>query len=213
MSGDPNMRPPTLSVVDGAVAALPIVGVVLAGGESRRLGRDKAALLFDGEPLVARAAKHLAAVTGTVVVADRGRRYLAAFRSVDDGPGAGPVAGLLGAAAALPERSLLALACDLPLVPHALLAALAAETDFDLVVPESTRGLEPLCALYAPRALARLAERSATGRHSLHDLAGEPGLAVRRIGPAELAQFGDPARMFLNVNREEDLRELLTAGL
>lgn len=207
MSSDPSTRSAA-----GPAAALPVVGVVLAGGESRRLGRDKASLSFAGEPLVERAAKKLAAVTGTVVIADRGRRYLAGFRSLEDGPGAGPAAGLLGAAAELPERSLLALACDLPLVPPALLEVLAAEAGCDWVVPETARGLEPLCARYSPRALARLAARAAAGDYALHDLAGEPGLFVRRIGPAELSRFGDPARMFLNVNREEDIEALLAAA-
>ncbi len=199
MSGDPSTRPG---------AGLP-VGVVLAGGRSRRLGRDKALLRLAGQPLVLRAARKLEAVAGPVVVADRGRRYLEGFRSLADGDGAGPVAGLLGAAAAFPGRSLLALACDLPLVPAALLACLASETGCDWVVPETERGVEPLCALYAPRALSRFAERAAAGSYALHGLASEPGLTLRRVGTTELLRFGDPARMFLNINRQEDLAALL----
>jgi molybdopterin-guanine dinucleotide biosynthesis protein A len=202
MSGDPSTRP----------RADRPVGVVLAGGKSRRLGRDKALLRMGGETLVALAARKLAAVAEPVVIADRGRRYLASLPSLADGPGAGPAAGLLGAAAAFPGRSLLALACDLPLVPSSLLAELAergTEAGCDWVVPETARGVEPLCALYAPRALSRLAARAAVGRYSLHDLADEPGLTLRRVGTTELLRSGDPARMFLNVNREEDWEELV----
>ncbi len=203
MSENPSMRP----------GAIPPAGVVLAGGESRRLGRDKAALSFAGEPLVARAAAKLAALVEPVVIADRGRRYLEGFRSVTDGPGAGPLAGLLGAAATLPGRSLLALACDLPLLPAALLAALAEETAFDWVLARTGRGTEPLCALYSPAALTRLERRAAAGVYSLHDLDTERGLSVLWLGPDELARFGDPARMFLNINRREDVAALAAEDL
>lgn len=198
MNGNPSMRPDTH----------PPAGVVLAGGDSRRLGRDKAVLSFAGEPLVARAAAKLAAVVEPVVIADRGRCYLEGFLSVTDGPGAGPLAGLLGAAAALPGRSLLALACDLPLLPAALLAALAEKAAFDWALARTGRGAEPLCALYSPAALARLEHRAAAGVYSLHDLDTERGLSVLWLGPDELARFGDPARMFLNVNRREDVAAL-----
>lgn len=181
------------------------VGVVLAGGASSRMGRDKALLVLDGETLVARAARKLAAVAGEVLIADRGRGYLPGYPSVEDGPGEGPAAGLLGAAGARPGRALLALACDLPEVPEALLARLAAGGGFDWVVPESERGLEPLCALYGPAALAALARRVGAGRLALNGLAEEPGLRLDRLGARELARFGAGARLFANWNRPEDL--------
>jgi molybdopterin-guanine dinucleotide biosynthesis protein A len=169
------------------------------------MGRDKALLQVDGETLVARAARRLATVVGEVLLADRGRGYLPAFASVPDGPGAGPAAGLLGAVRARPGRPLLALACDLPAIPEALLALLAAIDGFDWVVPESPRGLEPLCALYGPAALAALARRVAEGRFALHELAAEEGLRLGRIPPAEHARFGSPVALFRNLNRVEDL--------
>jgi molybdopterin-guanine dinucleotide biosynthesis protein A len=196
---------------------LPPVGIVLAGGDSRRMGYDKALLALPGhagESLPAAAARRLAAVCPQVAVADRGRGLLPGFASLADGPGRGPAAGILGAAAAWPERSLLVLACDLPLVPAGLLAELAGVSGAaggGWVVPRWEGGIEPLCALYGPAALAALAARVAGGRFALHDLALEAGLAVRFLEAAELARFGPPAELFLNLNTPADWERYASA--
>lgn len=202
---------PPPEMASAMAMAMPI-GVVLAGGLSRRMGRDKASLAIGdgggGASLARRAARTLSAVVPRVLVADRGRGLAPPWESVADGPGRGPVAGLLGAAREAPGRSLLALACDLPGVPAALLAALAAGSG-DLVVPETARGVEPLAALYRPRALAALARRVAAGDFALHPLAEEQDLAVERLEADELARFGDPETMFANLNTPEDLERYL----
>jgi molybdopterin-guanine dinucleotide biosynthesis protein A len=193
---------------------LPPVGIVLAGGDSRRMGHDKALLALPGlagESLPAAAARRLAAVCPQVAVADRGRGLLPGVPSLADGSGRGPAAGILGAAAAYPERSLLVLACDLPLVPAGLLAELAAVAEGGWVVPRWEGGMEPLCALYGPAALAALAARVAGGRFALHDLALEAGLAVRFLGPEELSRFGPPADLFLNLNTPADWERYASA--
>jgi molybdopterin-guanine dinucleotide biosynthesis protein A len=202
---------------------LPPVGIVLAGGDSRRMGHDKALLALPGlagdasESLPATAARRLTAVCPQVAVADRGRGLLPGFASLVDGPGRGPAAGILGAAAAYPKRSLLVLACDLPWVPAGLLAELAALSDAGdretagWVVPRWKEGIEPLCALYGPAALAALAARVAGGRFALHDLALEAGLAVRFLEAEELARFGSPADLFLNLNTPADWERYASA--
>lgn len=199
--------------VSACVVGTAVVGVALAGGASSRMGRDKAALRpAPSEPtLLERTVRRLGAVCGEVVVADRGRGLLAGVASVADGPGAGPVAGILGAAAARPNRDLLVVACDLPRVPVELLRAIVASAGGDWVVPAWTPAaddrerLEPLCALYRPPALAALAGQVERGVHAVHRLARASGLAVRRLGPSELAAFGPPARTFFNVNTPAEL--------
>lgn len=190
------------------------VGIVLAGGASLRMGRDKARIELSGETLAASAARRLAAVCSEVALADAGRNLHPGLPSLPDGPGRGPAAGLLGAARHFPGRPLLALACDLPGVPAALLAELArSPEEVDWAVPRWERGIEPLCALWGPRALARLAARVESGRHALWSLAEEAeeegvDLAVRWLDGDLLASFGPPAEVFLNVNTPEDLDRL-----
>jgi molybdopterin-guanine dinucleotide biosynthesis protein A len=170
------------------------------------MGRDKALLELEGETLVARAARRLEEVCGEVLIADGGRGLGPA--SISDGPGRGPAAGLLGAAQARPGRSLLVLAVDLPRVPVPLLEELA-RSEADLAIPRWAGGVEPLCAFYGPVALAVLEERVGQGRLDLHSLAGTPGLAVRWLDEKELRRFGEPERMFLNLNSPLDLEGTL----
>jgi molybdopterin-guanine dinucleotide biosynthesis protein A len=184
------------------------VGIVLAGGDSRRMGRDKALLTLGegGETLAAGAARRLAAVCAEVGVADRERSIVPGLPSLADGPGRGPAAGLLGASRHWPDRPLLALACDLPAVPIPLLVLLKeCMGHADWVVPRWSGGLEPLCSLWGPAALAALAERVERGLYALHSLSGEAGLSVRYLEGAQLAAAGRPEEMFRNVNTPEDL--------
>lgn len=197
-----------------------MLGLLVAGGASTRFGRDKATtpLLADGEPpqdsspsptLAAHARARLEAAGLQVVVAARGRRLFPDLPALDDGPGGGPAAGLLGAAEAYPDASFVALACDLPAVPSALLAWLG-RCQADLALPswrdaEGVERLEPLCALYRPAALAVLRARVEAGRFDLHGLAEADGLRVERVDAELLAAFGAPAELFLNVNRPADL--------
>jgi molybdenum cofactor guanylyltransferase len=217
-----------------AAAATDTVGVVLAGGASRRMGRDKAALAIDGETLAARAARRLLAVCARVAIADGGRGLVPGLPCLPDAPGAaGPAAGILGAALAWPGHPLLVLACDLPRVSEALLqellrrppfaeAGAAAEVaeagdasdagaaaDADWVVPRWERGLEPLCALYRPAALAALAAAVERGVAAPHRLAEADGLRVRFLEGERLRRCGEPADLFLNLNTARDLERWL----
>jgi molybdopterin-guanine dinucleotide biosynthesis protein A len=194
----------------GERGAPPPLGLVLAGGRSLRMGRDKTALMAGGETLAAYAARRLAAVCGQVVIADGGRRLVADFESVADGPEGGPAAGILGAARAWPGRPLLVLACDLPCIPVALLAELAREDDTtDWVVPRWSRGIEPLCALYRSAALGVLAAAAARGVVAPHRLGEAAALRIRYLEGADLTRFGAPGELFLNLNTPDDLARWL----
>ncbi len=184
-----------------------LVGVALAGGQSRRMGRDKALLRLGGGSLLERAIARLRQVTAEVLVADRGLALApgCTARSIQDGPGAGPAAGILGAAIERPDHDLLVLACDLPAVPEALLRRLVDPIEEDAHVPRWSRGLEPLCALYRPAALALMLAEVRAGRLALHAMLRLKRLRVRHLEGRRLDAFGAPERLFLNLNTPEDM--------
>lgn len=177
------------------------VGVVLAGGASRRMGRDKALLTLGGLTLLDRQAAKLAALAHKVVVSGDPSRYGSYGRPVVvDPPGAaGPLAGIV---AALAGGDALVLAVDLPFVPAPLLSHLmeVAGPDGALVADRET--FQPTAAYYRGKALPVARDLLALATDlSLRGFVNR--LAVRRLTVSEAAMFGEPSRMFWNVNDEE----------
>lgn len=188
------------------------VGFAVAGGDSRRMGRDKALLPWGRATLLDHAVERLSAVCGEVRILS-GTRLRYAERGlpvlVDAWPGAGPLGGLLAGLESLAgeEQPGLCLAVDVPQVPVALLAhLLSAAPGWDAVVPVTAAGAEPLCALYRAGCRQAIRERLAAGERRMDCF--WPDVRVRRLDQGELRPFGDPAALFVNVNTPEAYQRL-----
>lgn len=180
-----------------------VTGAILAGGQSRRMGRDKATLLFAGQTMAARIEGVLRQVCGTVLIAgDRPDLSHAGLRVVPDLFPGSSLGGLHGALSAATTPWLLAVACDVPLVSVELLRALLARrADYDIVVPRGARGVEPLCALYARATLPGMERRLLRGELAIQGLFAEYRtgyLDVRELAP-------DAERLLRNFNTPDDL--------
>jgi molybdopterin-guanine dinucleotide biosynthesis protein A len=114
-----------------------------------------------------------------------------------------PVHPLAGIVAALrqTDRPLVVIGCDFPFVPAALLRALA-DAPEPLVVPAPGGELQPLVARWTPVLLPALEDALAREEPLRRTVAA---LSPRLFDDAELAPFGDPARVFFNVNTPADL--------
>ncbi len=150
----------------------PLHGLVLAGGASRRMGRDKAALAYhDGKTQLEWTAELLARHCEQVFVSirpDQARDPLRSGRPaiVDRHAGLGPIAGIAAAQAQWPGHAWLVLACDLPFVTDAAVADLVRHRDGRPVVAfrSAHDGLpEPLCAIFEPLTRAGIEAAIATG--------------------------------------------------
>ncbi len=184
-----------------------LLGAVLAGGRSRRYGRDKAMELVAGVPMLHRAIHALEATTDEVVVISCNHAEVPkGIRGLPDAmPGHGPLGGLHTAlleAEACQLHAVLLLACDLPLVGERVMAAIAAQAETSLAAaPRRPGGVEPLSAVSGCSALPLVAERLAESDLSLHSLFR--ALDGREL---DLASLGlETGASFLNVNTPEDL--------
>ncbi|MGF1484279.1 MAG: molybdenum cofactor guanylyltransferase [Opitutales bacterium] len=156
-------------------ASSEINGVVLAGGHSSRMGRDKAALIFQGQTLLGRAKRALRPICQAVFVSvrkdQRIPREFEPDRVVRDAFGlAGALGGIASVLATQPNHAWLVLACDLPHVEPELLQELLANRDpaSDATAFVSDNGrTEALCTLYEPSALEKLQQRIETGLFDL----------------------------------------------
>jgi molybdopterin-guanine dinucleotide biosynthesis protein A len=183
--------------------------VVLAGGESRRFGSDKALAQFRGEPLIARVVRELrnlgfAQVTVAAKETSKYEAFAAEEELVRDlCPIQSPLAGLAAGLRASRHPLVFACAADMPFAADkALIDALTAAIEgHDAAVPHAGGSLQPLCALWRRDPCVRVAE----------DLLG----AERPVGPrailplvrAAKLHWGD-IRPFLDADTPEVLREL-----
>jgi len=179
------------------------IGVLLAGGESRRMGRDKRELRLDGGTLLERNLEFLRGlfpVVGlSVRTADQAPAGLPDDVLVipDETPGS-PMGGLAGILARL-EEPVFAMAADLISPdPAAVTRVLDAFRDVDVALPVAVEHVEPLHAVYGPECLPRMRRLLAAGAHSLLDLF--PLVRVARV------PFDDMAPFF-NVNTPADWAE------
>lgn len=151
----------------------PLRGLVLAGGRSTRMRRDKAALAYRGRSQLERAFELLSRHTLEVFVSVRPDQREDPLRGalpqiVDAHENLGPMAGILAAQRHAPDTAWLVLACDLPFLDDPVLAALVAARDPEAAATafrSAHDGLpEPLCAIWEPGCARDLLDYVAAGR-------------------------------------------------
>ena len=178
-------------------------GFVLAGGRSSRMGQDKALLPWKGSTLIQSVAREAFDAVGNVTLIGSPERYgKLGFPVISDKiPGSGPLGGLHAALSATTAEWNLLVACDMPAVTSQLLEALlnAAEASgADALVPQTSGGLEPLCAVYNARLLPAVESAIHSKLLKMHDFVSTIQTC---LWPAP-----DPT-VFRNVNTPEQLLE------
>ena len=187
---------------------MPTTIAILAGGQSRRMGADKAVLEYEGMTLLERAARTALATGMPVLVAGRSRPDNWPLPNVDFVPDTVPNRGPLGGLETAMRRAagpIVALACDLPLLTADALHWLSAQAsgqphEHGLAVLNDGQW-EPLFSVYTPACLPLIERRLAAGRLSLHGLI-ESGDFGRADAPAWIAA------QLANINTPEELAKL-----
>lgn len=189
-------------------ARLGLSVVVLAGGQSRRLGRDKALLEIEGQPLLTRAVQRLGSLSDDlIVVTSHAARYEPLALPVrlvpDERPGLGALMGVYAGLKAARHPYALAVGCDMPFLNLDLLSYMwSLVDDQDVVIPRMGEWLEPLHAIYAQTCLPAMKRLLDQGRRQV--IAFFPEVRVRYVEEDEIRRF-DPQRLsFLNVNTPDD---------
>jgi molybdopterin-guanine dinucleotide biosynthesis protein A len=194
---------------------MPVLGFVVAGGRSLRMGRDKALLPWGDVALIDHAIARLRRVCDEVRIlsgeddryADRGLRVIR-----DALPGAGPLAGVLAGLEGLEHAAAgLFLAVDLPLVPVALLQRLTELSQgHDAAVPVTAEGAHPLCAVYRGACAEPIRRRLAAGERRMTCF--WPDIVLCKVSETDLRDFGDVEALLRNLNRPEDYERLASGA-
>lgn len=198
----------------------PCAAVIVAGGKSTRLGRDKASEIVAGRPMLQHVIDRLRPLCDEIIVVRAIGQQLPplaaapAVTVVDDAyPETGPLGGIFSGLRAAAADRCFAVACDMPLVSLDLARELVRRSaECDAVVPVRDRP-EPLHAVYARACLEPMRRCIEDGRLRVVSFYGE--VRTCYVRDAELRALDPDGRSFLNANTEDDLervRRLLEGG-
>jgi molybdopterin-guanine dinucleotide biosynthesis protein A len=188
-------------------------GYVLVGGQSKRMGQDKALLVLGGQLLALRTVERVRPVVAEVKLVGSPARYphLGVPVVADAAGGKGPLGGIVAALRDTAFDWNLVVACDLPYLTTRflewLLGQAANSGESDALVPQSEESAQPLCAAYHRRALPAFERVLSEGDPKIDR--AFPQLRVRFLPPAELLKFAFTQRMFKNMNTPEDYAEAM----
>lgn len=148
-----------------------LTGIVLAGGQSSRMGREKGLVEFRGRPLVQYSIDLLSHFAGRIVISTANPEYgsFGLEMIADEVAGQGPAAGLASSLKSSTTPWNLVVACDLPfLAPELIELLLANRASYQAVVPVHQGKAEPLAGLYHRDLAAHFKAAVTTGHRALH---------------------------------------------
>lgn len=186
--------------------------VIQAGGESRRMGQDKALLPFLGQPLIVRVLARVTRIAGEVLVTtNRPEAYgfLGLPLIPDRIPGRGALGGLYTALSAASQPLVGVVACDMPFASPVLLEAerdMLIEGGFDAVIPRNPGGTEPFHAVYRRETCLPLAEAALQADKWRVD-AWFAKARIRFLTPPEVQPYDPQGLAFWNVNTPEEFAQ------
>jgi molybdopterin-guanine dinucleotide biosynthesis protein A len=196
--------------------------VILVGGESRRIGSDKARVVLGGKKLFSHVFEKLSPLFSDIMIGAHDSEYpieelgdIKDARLITDRASnldkRGPALGLCAALAEARNQWIFMTACDHPFIEPALVEYLATlRDDVDCVVPIIAGKFQPLFALYAKTCLDALNERVTTATNkkgrSLYDFLKETkGLRVRYVTEAEIEKIDPELKSFIDIDTNEEL--------
>ena len=192
-----------------------ITGIILAGGQSSRMGKDKGLVKLNGRPLAEYAVDILKQVSDTLLISTQNREYeYLNIPLVEDiykqiGPMGGVYAGLMHSGTEVNA----VLSCDMPFVSPRLFELLMDEMQEAWVVLPSVDGVhpEPMCGIYSKKILPSMEQFIRKGNYALPALFQEIPFKMIKMDE-RMERY--PGNSFLNINTEEELRnaERMMAG-
>lgn len=193
-----------------------IACVVLVGGESRRMGENKASVDLAGKALVERVLDVVRPLFSELYIGAHeesvsGKAYGLPV-IVDTLPGRGPALGVCAALDKVSLEKVFIISCDLPMLSARVIEYLATLTEgYDAVVPMIEGRIQTTCAIYSRACLAPLEEQVSSNEKGARGLTRflkeTEGLKVRYVTEEELKSIEDSVESFADVDTPEDLEE------
>lgn len=189
-----------------------MTGIILAGGENRRMGTDKAFLELSGKPMIERVMDVLRTVCRRLIIVTNSPERYAAYEEtviMRDVLGLrGPLTGIYSGLTRSEEEYNFITACDMPFLNAGLIAYLEEQaTGYDVTLPEVEGRAEPLHAVYHRRLLPAVEAKLREERREIRGILD--AAKVRYITADEVARFDPDHRSFKNINTRREYEEAL----
>lgn len=187
-----------------------MTSIVLAGGKSLRLGRNKYLETIGDKSLIQWVIDRLAIVSAEIIIATGHGEEIPCSSGVrlrtvaDMHPGKGPLAGIYSGLIASSSPCAIVVSCDTPFVSAGLLEYMTRICPgFDIVVPRMKEKVEPLCAVYSKNCVDPIRELLRQNELKIIEL--YPLVTARYIEEAEIDRFDPEHLSFFNINDQADL--------
>lgn len=187
-----------------------VTGVILAGGQSSRMGSNKALLPFQGGRFIEAIHRQFSELFPEILLVTNNPEqydFLPCRKVADIYPGLGALAGLQAGLYHAAHPHIFAAACDMPWLNNALIRRLAAlRYAVDVVIPQGEKGLEPLHALYGKGCLGPMEESLSNNRRRI--VSFFPQVRVQHFSQEQIAAIDPAFDSFRNVNTPTDYYRL-----
>lgn len=189
---------------------LPMTGIILAGGKSSRMGRNKAFLEWQGRPLIEKSLQILRPIFSEIIISTNNPELYSQYgeKTVSDSyRDKGPLGGLQACLREAKYDTSFFVACDMPfLEPEAIRFLAGLKGKEWAIVPKIADGLHPLHAFYRRDCLPIIEERLETKRLKLIDIFQD--FPVRYVREEEFVRFPQIKRILGNINTPQEWSEL-----
>jgi molybdopterin-guanine dinucleotide biosynthesis protein A len=181
--------------------------IILAGGQSRRLGEDKAFIEVGGIRLLDYVYGKCQKLFSEIIIATNQPHQFTEYQAtivVDEIPGAGSSGGLYTGLKRASNDYSFCVGCDMPFLKLELMAYLIEQrSGYDVVIPRTKPGFEPLHALYSKQCIKPMKKLLDKGNLKIYNLL--PEVRVRYCDEEELRRIDPSLVSFINVNTKKDL--------
>lgn len=186
-----------------------MTGIILAGGENKRMGVDKAFLMVAGMPMIEHVLRTLRSVVRRIIIVTNSpERYRACDARVvmDRLDQRGPLTGIYSGICSSESEYNVVVACDMPFLNAKLLSYLMElAPGYDAVVPGEGELTEPLHAVYSRKLLPVIEERIRCDERRMQGIFS--GANVRYVTEKEISRFDPERRSFINLNTPQQYKE------
>ncbi len=190
---------------------LNFTGIILSGGKSLRMGKNKAFIEIEGLPMIERILNLFEKIFNEILVITNDRNQFDHFNNVkiysDLIPYKGALGGLFTGLFYSSYEYSFCVGCDMPFLNESLIKFLIKKIEGeDIIVPKTEKGLEPLHAIYSKRCLPLIKKTIDSGKSRIIDI--YPFLNIKVIEEREFIELDPERKSFLNINTPEELEKI-----